>query len=84
METANGRMWGPEIKSVKGKTGASYLIFRTHDGRFHVFRRIDAREAALDCGAGAASNGQEMLEEIWESQHGLGQAMMETAGGPEG
>lgn len=63
---------GPEIKSFRGKTGASYLIFRTHDGDFHVYRGTDAREAALDCGAGEGSTGREMWEGIGESHHHLG------------
>jgi hypothetical protein len=60
---------GLEIKSFTGNDGKSYLVFRTPRGAFHVFREVEAKEAARQCGATAAAgkNTQTMWKSIWKS-----------------
>ncbi len=39
-----------EFRHFKGKT-ADYLVFRTSSGEYHVFAEVEAKTAAIDCGA---------------------------------
>lgn len=40
-----------EAKTFIGKSGRSYLVFKTLGGGFHVFVETQAKDAAEDCGA---------------------------------
>jgi hypothetical protein len=42
---------GLEARTFPGKSGATYLVFKTVDGSFHVFVETQAKDAAEDCGA---------------------------------
>jgi hypothetical protein len=43
--------FGLEARTFKGKSGRTYLVFKTLDGGFHVFAETQAKDAAEDCGA---------------------------------
>jgi hypothetical protein len=42
--------FGLEARTFTGKSGQTYLVFKTLDKGFHVFVEIEAKEAADDCG----------------------------------
>jgi hypothetical protein len=62
---------GLEIKTLRGKSGRAYLVFRTRDSVFHVFSEVDAEESAVDCGAQKGSV-EQMWESIWNDLKGKG------------
>lgn len=57
---------GLEIKTLRGGSSVSYLVFRTGDGAFHVFREVEPREAARDCGAKTDTDGRDGWETFWQ------------------
>ena len=57
---------GLEVKTIKGKSGRPYLVFRTQDGNFHIFREVNAKKAARDCGAGLAANDRGLWQSVWK------------------
>jgi hypothetical protein len=59
--------FGIEMKIVEGKSGDSYLVFRTREGAFHVFREVEAKDAAVDCGAMNKGNTRSMWKAVWEA-----------------
>jgi hypothetical protein len=40
-----------EARTFEGKSGRTYLVFKTLGGGFHVFVETQAKAAAADCGA---------------------------------
>jgi hypothetical protein len=56
---------GLEVKTLWGKSGRAYLVFRTREGQFHVFSEVSAEEPANDCGAKKKSSVDQMWESIW-------------------
>ena len=56
---------GLEMRTFKGATG-TYLVFRAQNGSFHVFLEVEAKEAAVDCGATSGATTRQMWQEIWE------------------
>jgi hypothetical protein len=61
---------GLEIKTVRGMSGRSYLVFRTRDGHFHVFNEVSAEESAVDCGAKRKGSVEQMWARIWNDWKG--------------
>jgi hypothetical protein len=57
---------GLEVKTVRGRSGSAYLVFRTQDGKFHAFREVSAEESAFDCGAREKGSVDQMWESIWD------------------
>jgi hypothetical protein len=57
---------GLEIRSHTGKDGATYIFFKTTKGSFHVFKEVEAKEAAKQCGATKKGNTRQMCNEIWD------------------
>jgi hypothetical protein len=57
---------GLEVKTMRGSSGRPYLVFRTQDGNFHVFREVNAKKAASDCGAALEAGAQRMWKSIWK------------------
>lgn len=53
-----------EARTFAGKSGYTYLVFRTLDGGFHVFVEIEAKDAAKDCGA-TGTNTRDYWKKIW-------------------
>jgi hypothetical protein len=55
-----------EVKTFEGESGHTYLVFRDHDDEFHVFTEVQAKEAAMDCGATDEGNTQHRWRQIWD------------------
>ncbi|HWA90493.1 MAG TPA: hypothetical protein VG889_10685 [Rhizomicrobium sp.] len=53
-----------QFKTFKGRSGKSYLVFRTLKGGYHVFAEMEAKTAAQDCGA-ASGNTREQWKKLW-------------------
>ncbi|HZY94091.1 MAG TPA: hypothetical protein VFE98_04415 [Candidatus Bathyarchaeia archaeon] len=47
-----------------------YLVFRLPDGSYHTFVEVQAKAAALECGAegGRESNTRTLWDELWYKQ----------------
>lgn len=58
---------GLEIKTIKGRSGRSYLVLKAPGAGFHVFVEVEAKAAAKDCG-GKGRNTREMWRSIWEEE----------------
>jgi hypothetical protein len=65
MDAPKGLGPGLEIKTFRGRSGVWYLVFRTRDGTFHVFREVDPRAAARDCGSEAETEDHNAWESLW-------------------
>ena len=63
---AKNPAFGLEVKTVTGKSGRPYLVFRTRDGSYHIFREINAKKAAHDCGAEPSADVQRMWASVWK------------------
>jgi hypothetical protein len=61
---------GLEIKTLRGRSGVSYLVFRAGEENFHVFREVDSEEAARDCGAKPSADGRDPWKALWEKFRG--------------
>ena len=55
---------GLEAKTFIGKSGNTYLVFKTLDGGYHVFTEAQAKDAAKDCGA-TGTNTRRYWDSIW-------------------
>ena len=42
---------GVEFRAFDGKSGRRYLVMHTRRGAYHVFAEMQAKDAAIDCGA---------------------------------
>lgn len=60
------RSYGLEIKTARGKTGISYVVFKTYNGTFHAFMEVDAKAAANDCGGPRSGNTQARWNTLWK------------------
>ncbi len=67
---AKKRGLGLEMRTVHGRDGRSYLVFRTARGGYDVFVEVEAKEAARTCGATRHGTTHQMWHEIWDSQAG--------------
>jgi hypothetical protein len=56
---------GLDMRTFRGKEGR-YLVFRTPAGSFHVFKEVEAKEAARNCGAKFEANTREMWKQVWD------------------
>jgi hypothetical protein len=54
-----------ETKTFEGKSGVSYIFFRSDNGNVHVFAEVNVAEAARDCGATGEGNTHSLVKEIW-------------------
>jgi hypothetical protein len=54
-----------EMRTFKGAEGR-YLVFRTPYGSYHVFKEVEAKQAARDCGAKLEANTREMWKQVWD------------------
>ncbi len=55
---------GLEMRTFKGNEGR-YLVFLTPYGSYHVFKEVEAKQAARDCGARVEDNTREMWKQVW-------------------
>jgi len=53
-----------DMKTIKGDKG-TYLFLKAGKS-YHVFVEIDAKEAAIDCGAAEGKNTQISCKEVWK------------------
>ncbi len=44
------------MRTIPGKDGRSYLVFRTGTGSFHTFVETEAKQATRECGAAGMSS----------------------------
>jgi hypothetical protein len=58
---------GLQMKTFTGRSGKSYLVFRTLKGSYHTFVEIDAKKAAVDCG-GKGPNTRAVWKSVWDAQ----------------
>ena len=68
MLKAKKKRFGLEARTLKGKDGTSYLVFRTLDGSYHAFAEVEAKQAARECGAAEGPNTRKMWERLWEAR----------------
>lgn len=54
-----------EIKTFRGKSGQTYIVFKTKKGSYHVFQEVEAKAAAKDCGATTGKNTRQMWDSIF-------------------
>ncbi len=54
-----------DIRTMRGRDGNTYLVFRTTNGSYHVFVEVEAKEAARQCGAKELSNTRMMWASLW-------------------
>jgi hypothetical protein len=40
-----------EVKTFSGKDGTVYLVYRLPSGAYHVYAEVEAKQAAVECGA---------------------------------
>ena len=58
---------GLEMRTFKAKgKNDRFLVFRTPYGSYHVFKEVEAKQAARDCGANIEANTREMWREVWD------------------
>ena len=57
-----------DIRTFNGKDGGTYLVFQAWSGAFHVFREVEAKAAAKDCGASSKGNTRQMWQELWNKK----------------
>jgi hypothetical protein len=57
---------GLDIRSVEGKDGGSYIVFKTTKGSYHVFQEVEAKDAARRCGATVAGNTRRLWAKLWQ------------------
>ena len=56
------------FKNFTAQDGTRYLVFKSLEGSFHVFAEVEAKQAALDCGADELANTRQMWESLWATQ----------------
>ena len=56
---------GIEMRTLAGRDGRAYLVFRTAKGTYHVFAEVEAKQAARECGASREGTTHQMWNEIW-------------------
>jgi hypothetical protein len=57
--------FGLEVRSFVGSDEKAYLVFKSREGSYHVFKEVEAKEAARECGASREGNTRQMWSEIW-------------------
>jgi len=56
---------GLQIRSFTGRDGKQYLVFRTPTGAFNVFKEVEAKQAAQECGCTVTGNTRKMWGSLW-------------------
>ena len=55
-----------EVRTFKGASGKSYLVFKTLGGSYHTFEEVESKAVAKDCGAmTGGKNTRQMWKSIW-------------------
>ena len=66
--TAKREGLGLEFRAFKGKSGKSYMVFRTTKGSYHAFAEVNAKDAAIDCGS-PKGNTRAQWKAVWDAYH---------------
>jgi hypothetical protein len=53
------------MRTFTGRSGATYLVFKTGSGSYHVLAEVEAKDAARDCGAEEGSNTRTEWGKLW-------------------
>jgi len=64
--TAKREGIGLGFKTFTGKSGKSYIVYRAPKGSYHAFVEVDAKEAAVDCGA-PGGNTRAQWKAVWDA-----------------
>lgn len=64
--TAKRKGLGLEVRSFTGKSGDTYIVFRSTGGSYHVLVEVEAKRAAQDCG-GKGANTRAKWASIWDA-----------------
>ena len=59
---------GLEVRTFYGKKGEAFLVFKTPKNAYHVFKEVEAKDAARQCGATGAANTRSMWARLWNSE----------------
>jgi hypothetical protein len=70
MPVSTEKRAGIAFKTFTTAEGKNLLVFRTSSGEFHVFKEVEAKEAAKECGAdltrlGFENNTRELWDYLW-------------------
>lgn len=57
---------GLATRSFQGNDGRTYIVFKTTKGSYHVFKEVEAKEAARQCGATKEGNTRKMWGSLWD------------------
>ena len=63
------RGFGLDIRSFEGKDGSTYIVFKTTKGSYHVFKEVEAKEAARQCGTPVVGTTRQMWTELWKQSN---------------
>jgi hypothetical protein len=55
------------MRTFEGKDGSTYLVFRTPKGAYHVFREVNARDAAREAFSQPNRTTVQMWNNVWSS-----------------
>lgn len=58
------RGFGLDIRSSQGQDGSAYIVFKTTSGSCHVFKEVEAKQAARECGAETEGNTRKLWSEL--------------------
>ncbi|GIW78650.1 MAG: hypothetical protein KatS3mg105_0457 [Gemmatales bacterium] len=59
-----------DVRSFEGKDGSTYIVFRTKKGAYHVFKEVEAKQAARECGVEKEGTTREMWYKLWKGSVG--------------
>jgi hypothetical protein len=60
--------FGLEVRTFRGENDhKTYIVFRTTKGSYHVFKEVEAKGAALECGGPSTGDTRRMWGELWKS-----------------
>jgi hypothetical protein len=58
---------GLDIRTFGASDGSTYLVFRTPKGAYHVFREVNARDAARESFGVPNGTTVQMWDSLWDS-----------------
>jgi hypothetical protein len=65
--TAKRKGLGLETRTFTGRSGDTYIVLRSTGGSYHVLVEVEAKRAALDCGAPKGKNTRAQWQSIWDA-----------------
>lgn len=57
-----------DVRTFTGADRATYVVYRTPGNQFHTFREVEAKDAAIQCGATLSRqhDTRQMWKELWQ------------------